>query len=418
MNASTLASADPVAAAIVVAATARSTSSALAQLEELLTLCKQRRASDVHITGGFPAYFRVQSELVPAGEQMLSPELVTQMAAALMSEAQRRVFAEQRQLDLAFFAADRTRYRVNAYQQRGVTALAIRRLDDEFRDLVSLNLPPQLGDLVEFPYGLVIVTGPTGSGKSTTLASMIHQINATRACHIITIEDPIEHVHKHLRSLIHQRELHCDVPSFASALKAALREDPDVLLVGEMRDFETIETALLAAETGHLVLSTLHTLDATETINRIVAVFPPHYQKQVRTQLASILKAVVSMRLMPRSDGKGRVPAVEVLITTPFIRDCIMDKDKTHLIPGAIVQGTSQYGMQSFDQSIFALLEQNLVSYEEAMRWVSNVDEFKLKIQGISTISDQVREDMAKSVKKPAVPAPAAAAAQITRFGS
>jgi twitching motility protein PilT len=182
-----------------------------------------------------------------------------------------------------------------------------------------------------------------------------------------------------------------------------------------MRDFETIETALLAAETGHLVFSTLHTLDATETINRIVAVFPPHYQKQVRTQLASVLRAVVSMRLLPRLDGKGRVPAVEVLIATPFIRDCIMDKDKTHLIPGAIAQGTSQYGMQSFDQSIFSLFEQKLVSYEEAMRWASNVDEFKLKVQGI-TSSDQAREDMAKSARKPA--AAAAAPAQITRFGS
>ena len=211
-----------------------------------------------------------------------------------------------------------------------------------------------------------------------------------------------------------------DTNSFGQALRSALRQDPDVILLGEMRDFETIETALLAAETGHLVFSTLHTLDATETINRIIAVFPPHYQKQIRSQLASMLRAVVSMRLMPRIDGKGRVPAVEVLITTPFIRDCIMDKDKTHLIPGAIAQGTSQYGMQTFDQSIFGLLEQNLVSYEEALRWVSNVDEFKLKVQGISTISDLVRDEMAQ-IRQEARrrPAPAATApAQITRFGN
>jgi twitching motility protein PilT len=213
---------------------------------------------------------------------------------------------------------------------------------------------------------------------------------------------------------VNQREVGADTNSFSQALRSALRQDPDVILLGEMRDYETIETALLAAETGHLVLSTLHTLDATETINRIVAVFQPHYQKQVRIQLASVLKAVVSMRLMPRVDITGRVPAVEVLITTPFIRDCIVDKEKTHLIPGAIAQGTSQYGMQTFDQSIFSLFEQQLVSYDEALRWASNVDEFKLKVQGISTMSDLMRDEMAKSAQKAA----AGGGAQITRFGS
>jgi len=280
----------------------------------------------------------------------------------------------------------------------------------------DLALPPVIRSIAAEERGLILVTGTTGSGKSTTLAAMIDEINSTRTAHIITIEDPIEHLHRDNKSIVNQREVGADTNSFSQALRSSLRQDPDVILVGEMRDFETIETALLAAETGHLVLSTLHTLDATETINRIVAVFPPHYQKQVRSQLASILRAVVSMRLMPRADGKGRVPAVEVLITTPFIRDCIMDKDKTHLIPGAIAQGTSQYGMQSFDQSIFSLFEQKLVSYEEAMRWASNVDEFKLKVQGISTMSDAVREEMARSVKKPSAPAPAAP--QITRFGN
>ena len=197
---------------------------------------------------------------------------------------------------------------------------------------------------------------------------------------------------------INQREVAVDTRSFAQALRSALRQDPDVILVGEMRDFETIETGLLAAETGHLVFSTLHTLDATETINRIIAVFPPHQQKQVRLQLASVLKAVISQRLMPRADGNGRAPAVEVMISTPFIRDCIVDKDKTHLIHGAIAAGTSQYGMQTFDQSIFGLFEQGLVSYEEALRWASNVDEFKLKVQGISTTADQARDQMASAV--------------------
>jgi twitching motility protein PilT len=224
------------------------------------------------------------------------------------------------------------------------------------------------------------------------------------------VEDPIEYLHRDNRSIINQREIGVDTQSFSQALRSALRQDPDVILVGEMRDFETIETALLAAETGHLVFSTLHTLDATETINRIIAVFPPHQQKQIRIQLASVLKAVISQRLIPKADGKGRAPAVEVLISTAFIRDCIMDKEKTHLIHTAIGQGTSQYGMQTFDQSIFHLFHQKLISYEEALRWASNVDEFKLRVQGISTTADMSRDEMANAAQ--------AAAPEITRFGA
>jgi twitching motility protein PilT len=230
----------------------------------------------------------------------------------------------------------------------------------------------------------------------------------------MTIEDPIEYLHRDNRSIINQREIGVDTNSFAHALRSALRQDPDVILVGEMRDFETIQTALLAAETGHLVLSTLHTLDATETINRIIAVFPPHQQKQVRIQLSSVLRSVISQRLIPRTDAKGRVPAVEVLISTAFIRDCIIDKDKSHLVHGAIAQGTSQYGMQTFDQSIFSLYEQKHISYEEALRWCSNVDEFKLKVQGISTTAEIARDQMAKT----GMAAGPKAAPTITRFGS
>ena len=237
---------------------------------------------------------------------------------------------------------------------------------------------------------------------------MIDYINKNRSAHVMTVEDPIEFLHRDNKSMVNQREVAVDTRSFAQALRSALRQDPDVILVGEMRDFETIETGLLAAETGHLVFSTLHTLDATETINRIISVFPPHQQKQIRLQLASVLKAVVSQRLMPKIDGKGRAPAVEVLISTPFIRDCIVDKEKTHMIHGAIAAGTSQYGMQSFDQSIFSLFEQGLVSLDEALRWASNVDEFKLKVQGISTTSEMSRDQMAKSVSTP----------EISRFGS
>jgi twitching motility protein PilT len=210
------------------------------------------------------------------------------------------------------------------------------------------------------------------------------------------VEDPIEYLHRDNRSIINQREVAVDTRSFAHALRSALRQDPDVILVGEMRDLETVETALLAAETGHLVFSTLHTLDATETINRIIAVFPPHQQRQVRLQLASVLKAAISQRLMPRADGTGRVPAVEVMVTTGFVRDCIVDKEKTHMIPGAIAQGTSQYAMQTFDQSIFSLYQSGLVTLDEAMRWATNVDEFKLRVQGISTTADMARDEMAK----------------------
>jgi twitching motility protein PilT len=270
----------------------------------------------------------------------------------------------------------------------------------------ELALPAILKKIAAEERGLVLVTGTTGSGKSTTLAAMIDEINTTRTTHIVTVEDPIEYLHRDQKSIVNQREVGVDTDSFSQALRSALRQDPDVILVGEMRDFETIETALLAAETGHMVFSTLHTLDATETINRIIAVFPPHQQKQIRLQLASVLKAVVSQRLMPRADGNGRVPAVEVLITTAFIRDCIMDKEKTHLIHGAIAQGASQYGMQTFDQSIFSLFERGLVSYEEAIRWASNVDEFKLKVQGISTTADLARERAGRTPS------------EISRFGS
>ncbi len=226
---------------------------------------------------------------------------------------------------------------------------------------------------------------------------MVDHINATRCVHVMTIEDPIEFLQRDNRSIVNQREVAVDTHSFSYALRSALRQDPDVILVGEMRDFETIETSLVAAETGHLVFSTLHTLDATETINRIIAVFPPHQQKQIRLQLAAVLKAVISQRLIPRADGKGRAAAVEVMISTPFIRDCIVDKEKTHLIPGAIAAGTSQYGMQTFDQSIFMLYEHAVVSYEEALHWASNVDEFKLRVQGIAMTSDAARDEMARA---------------------
>jgi len=299
---------------------------------------------------------RVSGTLVPATEERrLDHEDVVGMSAAVMSASQRQKFKDAQEVDLAYSVPGLGRFRCNVFQQRGTVGMVLRVIPMTIRTIEELDLPKVLRKIGDEERGLILVTGTTGSGTSTTLAAMIDHINRTRSSHAMTVEDPIEFLHRDYRSIINQREVSVDTRSFAQALRSALRQDPDVILVGEMRDFETIETGLLAAETDHLALSTLHTLDATATINRIIAVFPPHQQKQVRLQLASVLKAVISQRVIPAVDGKQRAPAVEVMITTPLIRDCIVDKEKTHLIPGAIAAGTSQYGMQSFDQSIFGL---------------------------------------------------------------
>jgi twitching motility protein PilT len=312
-------------------------------------------------------------------------------------------------VDLAYSVPGLGRFRCNVYQQRGTIALVLRVIPTRVKGIDELGLPPVLKTIAQEERGLVLVTGTTGSGKSTTLAAMIDYVNSSRSSHIMTVEDPIEYLHRDHHSIVSQREVNVDTESFSHALRSALRQDPDVIHVGEMRDHETVETALLAAETGHLVFSTLHTLDATETINRIIAVFPPHQQRQVRIQLASVLKAAIAQRLLPRADGLGRVPAVEVMIATAFIRDCIIDKDRTSQIHSAIASGTSQYGMQTFDQSIFNLYSQGFVTLEEALRWASNVDEFKLKVQGISTTADMARDEMARSTGR--------GSPEITRFG-
>jgi twitching motility protein PilT len=379
-------------------------------VNDLLKIAVESGASDLHVKVGSLPMMRVRGVLQPASqEKRLDHEDVIAMSAAIMSTSQRQKFKESQEVDLAYSVPGLGRFRCNIFQQRGTVGMVLRVIPMTIRTIEELGLPAVLKKVAEEERGLVLVTGTTGSGKSTTLAGLIDHINRTRSAHVMTVEDPIEFLHRDHRSMVNQREVSVDTRSFAQALRSALRQDPDVILVGEMRDFETIETGLLAAETGHLVFSTLHTLDATETINRIIAVFPPHQQKQIRLQLASVLKAVISQRLMPRADGNGRAPAVEVMISTPFIRDAIVDKEKTHLIHGAIAAGTSQYGMQTFDQSIFGLFEQGLVSYEEALRWASNVDEFKLKVQGIATTSDISRDQMARA---------AMANPEITRFGS
>jgi twitching motility protein PilT len=379
-------------------------------VNDLLKIAVESGASDLHLKVGSLPMMRVRGVLTPASDaKKLDHEDVVAMSAAVMSTTQRQKFKETQEVDLAYSVPGLGRFRCNIFQQRGTVGLVLRIIPMTIRTIDELGLPQVLRTIAEEERGLVLVTGTTGSGKSTTLAALIDHINKTRSAHVMTVEDPIEFLHRDNKSIVNQREVAVDTRSFAQALRSALRQDPDVILVGEMRDFETIETGLLAAETGHLVFSTLHTLDATETINRIIAVFPPHQQKQIRLQLASVLKAVVSQRLMPRVDGKGRAPAVEIMISTAFIRDCIVDKDKAHLIHGAIAAGTSQYGMQTFDQSIFGLFEQGLVSYEEALRWASNIDEFKLRVQGISSTSGTSRDQMAKA---------ATGAPEITRFGS
>lgn len=358
-------------------------------LNEILTIAVKARGSDIHIKTGLPPIVRIDGKLHPIpNAQRLSPEIVGGMAASMMSDRQKRIFEENSEVDLAYAVPGLGRFRVSCYRQRGTVAMVFRAISVKIPSLEELNLPPALKKLCQEERGLILITGTTGSGKSSTLAAMIDYINNSRTCNIITIEDPVEFLHRDNKSIISQREVGTDTPTFATALKGALRQDPDVILVGEMRDYETVETAMTAAETGHLVMSTLHTMDAQETINRIIGVFPPYHQRQVRIQLAGIIKGIVSQRLVPRADGKGRVPAVEVLLGTARVRECIDDKDKTKQIRDAIAQGFVSYGMQTFDQSLMKLLTSKLITYEEALRQCSNPDDFALKVSGISSTSD------------------------------
>jgi len=378
-------------------------------IDDLLKTAAQSGASDLHLKVGSYPMMRVNGNLAVCSEEKRLDKADTEgMADAIFTDDQREKFRRAQEVDLAYSIPGVGRFRCNVFQQRGTVGLVLRVIPTRIKTIDELGLPPVLKRIAEEERGLVLVTGTTGSGKSTTLAALIDYINTTRSSHIMTVEDPIEYLHRDHHSIVNQREVNVDTQSFSHALRSALRQDPDVILVGEMRDHETVETALLAAETGHLVFSTLHTLDATETINRIIAVFPPHQQRQVRIQLASVLKGAIAQRLLPRADGLGRVPAVEVMIATAFIRDCVIDKDRTSQIHGAIASGTSQYGMQTFDQSIFNLYQQGFVTVDEALRWASNVDEFKLKIQGISTTADMARDEMAGNL---------GAAPEITRFG-
>ncbi len=382
-------------------------------LNEILKVAIKGGASDIHLKSGLPPMFRVDGALVPLknGDRLVHEDL-QRMSLGIMNPVQKERYEKNRECDLAYGIPGLGRFRVNVFQQRGTVAAVFRVIPFGVKSVEQLFLPKVIEGVAMEQRGLVLVTGTTGSGKSTTLAAMIDHINSNRTCHIVTIEDPIEFLIRDRRSIVNQREIGVDTQSFANALRAALRQDPDVILVGEMRDFETIETAITAAETGHLVMSTLHTLDATETINRIISVFPPYQQKQVRLQLASILKAVISQRLVPRSDGKGRVPALEVLVTTARVRECIADKDRTKELHDAIARGFTTYGMQTFDQSLMHLVKTGLVTYDEALKHVSNADDFALRFRGIASTSDGTWDDFEKDgEEKPAKAAAGKAAA-------
>ncbi|MEN8183362.1 MAG: type IV pilus twitching motility protein PilT [Myxococcota bacterium] len=382
------------------------------ELNEILKVALKGGASDIHMKSGLPPMFRLDGALVPLknGERLM-PDEIQRMAFSIMNPVQKARFEEAREADLAYGIPGLGRFRVNVFQQRGTVGIVFRVIPFGVKTIEQLHLPKVVESVAMEQRGLILVTGTTGSGKSTSLAAMIDHINSNRTCHIMTIEDPIEFLIRDRRSIVNQREIGVDTQSFANSLRAALRQDPDVILVGEMRDFETIETAITAAETGHLVLSTLHTLDATETINRIISVFPPYQQKQVRLQLASILKAVISQRLVPRADGKGRVPAMEILVTTARVRECIADKDRTKELHDAISKGFTTYGMQTFDQSLMNLVKNKLVTYDESLKHVSNPDDFALRFRGIASTSDgtwddfEAGEDEKESPSEDAAPA-------------
>lgn len=355
-------------------------------IDDILRLALERKASDIHLKVGGVPYLRSDGELKPLNDMSrLTPEGMLTMAFSMMSNKNKQRFKDTNEADFAYSLSGMGRFRVNVFQQRGNVGMVLRVVPTRIRTTEELFLPPVIEKLCEERRGLILVTGTTGSGKSTTLAAMVDRINATRSDHIITIEDPIEFLHRDRVGIVNQREVDVDTASFSIALRAALRQDPDVVLVGEMRDLETIHTALLAAETGHLVMSTLHTLDATETIQRIIAVFPSDEQKQIRLQLAATLKGIVSQRLVRKADGIGRVPAVEVLVTTSYIRDCVINAEKTAIVRDAIAAGGSQYGMQTFDQSLLALWRRGLVTYDVALQNASHPDDFKLRAQGVNS---------------------------------
>jgi twitching motility protein PilT len=363
-------------------------------LEAILREGVNRQASDIHLKQGAPPIYRVSGTLIRSEEiPTIDRDGMVLLVQSLLSDYHCQRLKESLQVDAGYGHEEFGRFRVNVFHQRGDLQAALRLIPPRVRLIRDLNLPPVIERVASERRGLILVTGTTGSGKSTTLASMIDHVNRTASRHVITVEDPIEYLHNDEVSVITQREIGVDCTSFAAGLRGALRQDPDVILVGEMRDLETIETAILAAETGHLVMSTLHTLDATETITRVIAAFPDHGRTQARLILASILKGVISQRLVPRADGQGMVPAVEVMVSTGLVKECITDPTRTREIRDVIARGYTSYGMQTFDQSLMQLWRENLITFEEALAQSSNPDDFALKARGISSTSDARWDD-------------------------
>lgn len=353
---------------------------AMAMIDKLLEEAHLKKASDMHITVGVEPIFRINGTLIKADHFKLKPADTEEMFKSITTAEQQQRFNELGEIDFSYSLSGYGRFRVNAFRQRGTIAIVLRLVADKVPTLEDLKHPEIMKTLSLKPRGLVLVTGPTGSGKSTTLAAMINLINQTEAAHIITMEDPIEYLHRHNKSIVNQREVNTDSISFANALRAALREDPDVILVGEMRDAETVSTAITAAETGHLVFATLHTSDAAQTIDRIIDTFPPHQQQQVKSQLSMILQGIISQQLLPLKDGSGRIAALEIVVATPAIRNLIRE-GKTHQILSSVQTG-AKYGMQTMDMALRDLVQKNLVEFEEALSLASDPDTFMRMVKG------------------------------------
>ncbi len=362
----------------------------MATLYDLLKVMIEKEASDLHITTGSPPRVRIDGKLVLLDHPQLTPAETKELCYSVLTDAQKHKFEESNELDLSFGVKGLSRFRANIFMQRGAVAGAFRTIPFQIKTFQELGLPEIVNDLIKKPRGLILVTGPTGSGKSTTLATMVDRINSERQGHIITVEDPIEYIHNHKKCLVNQREVNADTSSFKTALKYVLRQDPNVVLIGEMRDLETIEAALTVSETGHLTLATLHTNSAVQTINRIIDVFPPHQQEQIRTQLSFVLEGILAQQLIVRKSGQGRVLAIELLVPNPAIRNLIRE-DKVHQIYSMMQTGQSRFGMQTMNQSLFDLYTRGLLSYEDAIGRSSVPEELITMLQRVSGTAAKAR---------------------------
>lgn len=359
----------------------------MATLYELLKMMIERGASDLHVSTGTPPRLRIDGKLAPIDHPPLSPADTKALCYSILTDAQKHRFEEHNELDLSFAMRGVSRFRANIFMQRGAVTGAFRTIPFDIRGFKELGLPEIVNELVKKSSGLILVTGPTGSGKSTTLAAMVDRINSERFAHIITIEDPIEYLHHHKKCLINQREITTDTTSFTTALKYVLRQDPDVVLIGEMRDLETIEAALIVSETGHLTLATLHTNSAVQTINRIIDVFPPHQQEQIRVQLSFVLEGILAQHLIPKRAGHGRVLALELLVPNPAIRNLIRE-DKIHQIYSMMQTGQAKFGMQTMNQSLSDLHSKGLISFEDAVGRAYMPEELIAMIQRKGVVAD------------------------------